>query len=108
MKVYPTEAIETFSSRFLCNWGTSFSKTVFECSVALHHSPPILGDLPTQVELAGAKPVYIDTRENAYRFSADLFDKAITAATKAIIINSPMASKSSSMRLSSRPPISQG
>jgi hypothetical protein len=26
MKVYPTEAIETFSSRFLCNWGTSFSR----------------------------------------------------------------------------------
>jgi aspartate aminotransferase len=44
---------------------------------------------PTQVELAGAKPVYVDTRQTAYKLSADIVDEAITAATKAIIINSP-------------------
>jgi aspartate aminotransferase len=44
---------------------------------------------PAQVELAGAKPVYVDTRQSAYKLSADIVEEAITAATKAIIINSP-------------------
>ncbi len=44
---------------------------------------------PTQVELAGAKPVYIDTRRADYKLPADLVEAAITVATKAIIINSP-------------------
>ena len=44
---------------------------------------------PTQVELAGARPVYVDTRRADYKLSADLVEEAITAATKAIIINSP-------------------
>jgi aspartate aminotransferase len=44
---------------------------------------------PAQVELAGAKPVYVDTRQTAYKLCADQVEEAITAATKAIIINSP-------------------
>ena len=44
---------------------------------------------PAQVELAGAKPVYVDTRQAAYKLSAHLVEEAITAATKVIIINSP-------------------
>jgi aspartate aminotransferase len=44
---------------------------------------------PAQVELAGAEPVYVDTRQTAYKLSADIVEEAITAATKAIIINSP-------------------
>jgi aspartate aminotransferase len=44
---------------------------------------------PAQIELAGAKPVYVDTRQTAYKLSADLLEGAFTAHTKAIIINSP-------------------
>jgi aspartate aminotransferase len=44
---------------------------------------------PAQVELAGAKPVYVDTRRSAYKLSAHHVEEAVTVATKAIIINSP-------------------
>jgi aspartate aminotransferase len=50
---------------------------------------PFWVTFPAQVELAGAKPVYVDTRQTAYKLSADHVDEAITPATKAIIINSP-------------------
>jgi aspartate aminotransferase len=44
---------------------------------------------PTQIELAGGKPIYVDTRATAYKLSAAVLEKAITTATKAIIINTP-------------------
>lgn len=44
---------------------------------------------PAQVELAGAKPVFVDTREAGYRLLPPDAEKAITAGTKAIIIKSP-------------------
>jgi aspartate aminotransferase len=44
---------------------------------------------PAQVEIAGAKPVFVDTRETGYRLTAEGLEKAMTAATKAVIINSP-------------------
>ena len=45
--------------------------------------------LPAQVELAGAKPVFIDTRRSGYRLTAESVEAAVTPATKAVIINSP-------------------
>src|SRR3984893_15016311 len=44
---------------------------------------------PAQVELAGATPVFVDTRETGYRLTADALGRVVTAATKAVIINSP-------------------
>jgi len=44
---------------------------------------------PAQVEVAGAKPVFIDTAKTGYRLTADDLEKAITPATKAVILNSP-------------------
>jgi aspartate aminotransferase len=44
---------------------------------------------PAQVELAGAKPVFVDTREAGYQLRVEDFEKAVTAATKAAIVNSP-------------------
>ena len=44
---------------------------------------------PTQVELAGAKPVFIDTATHGYRLTAEAFERALTSATKAVIINTP-------------------
>jgi aspartate aminotransferase len=44
---------------------------------------------PAQVELAGAKPVFVDTRETGYRLTAEGLERVVTAATKAVIINSP-------------------
>jgi aspartate aminotransferase len=44
---------------------------------------------PAQVEMAGAKPVFVDTRKSKYKLTAEDLEKAITLATKAVIINSP-------------------
>lgn len=44
---------------------------------------------PAQVEIAGARPVFVDTRETGYRLTAEGLERAVTAATKAVIINSP-------------------
>jgi aspartate aminotransferase len=44
---------------------------------------------PTQFELAGAIPIFVDTKAAGYRLIATDIEKAVTAATKAIIINSP-------------------
>lgn len=44
---------------------------------------------PTQVEICGAKPVFLDTRETGYRLLARSVEQLVTPRTKAIIINSP-------------------
>ena len=44
---------------------------------------------PAQVELSGARPVFVDTRGTDYRLTAERLDRAVTTATKAVIINSP-------------------
>jgi aspartate aminotransferase len=45
---------------------------------------------PEQVKLAGGVPVYIDgLEENQFKISAEQLKNAITARTKAVIINSP-------------------
>ncbi len=44
---------------------------------------------PAQVEIAGARPVFVDTRGTGYRLTAEGLERAVTPATKAVIINSP-------------------
>jgi aspartate aminotransferase len=44
---------------------------------------------PAQVEVAGAQPVFVDTAKTGYRLTAEDLKKAITPATKAVILNSP-------------------
>ena len=44
---------------------------------------------PTQVEIAGANPVFVDTKPRGYRLLAEDIEKRITPRTKAVIINSP-------------------
>lgn len=44
---------------------------------------------PSQVELAGGRPVFIDTRRSGYRLLAADVERAVTAKTKAIVINTP-------------------
>jgi aspartate aminotransferase len=44
---------------------------------------------PTQVEIAGAKPVYVDTRPRGYKLMAADIEAMISPKTKAVIINSP-------------------
>ncbi|MFJ2366923.1 pyridoxal phosphate-dependent aminotransferase [Pseudomonas sp. NPDC087697] len=44
---------------------------------------------PTQIELAGGKPVLVDTKPDNYKLTADLVSAAITPSTKAILINTP-------------------
>lgn len=44
---------------------------------------------PTQIELAGGKPVLVDTRVDHYQLSAERVAAAITPNTRAILINTP-------------------
>lgn len=44
---------------------------------------------PAQVELAGAQPVFIDTRPTGYHLMASQVENALTPKTKAIILNTP-------------------
>jgi aspartate aminotransferase len=44
---------------------------------------------PAQVEVAGAKPVFVDTAKTGYRLTAEELEGAISPATKAVILNSP-------------------
>jgi aspartate aminotransferase len=44
---------------------------------------------PTQVELAGATPVFVDTRRTGYHLEVDAIAQAVSARTKAIILNTP-------------------
>jgi aspartate aminotransferase len=44
---------------------------------------------PAQVEVAGARPVFINTAKTGYRLRAEDLEGAITPATKAVILNSP-------------------
>lgn len=44
---------------------------------------------PTQVELAQGRPVFVDTRPAGYQLLAREVEKAISARTRAIVINSP-------------------
>jgi aspartate aminotransferase len=44
---------------------------------------------PAQVQLAGANPVFVDTTTTGYQLAPEYLERAITPATKAVIINSP-------------------
>lgn len=44
---------------------------------------------PAQVRLAGAKPVFVDTMRTGYQLAPEDLEKAISPATKAVILNSP-------------------
>lgn len=44
---------------------------------------------PTQVEIAGATPIFVDTKRNSYSLKATAVKEAITDSTKMIIINTP-------------------
>jgi aspartate aminotransferase len=44
---------------------------------------------PAQVQLAGASSVFVDTARTGYQLTSEDLERALTAATKAVIINSP-------------------
>lgn len=44
---------------------------------------------PAQVEIAGAKPVFIDTKPTGYHLLASHVERALTPQTRGIIINTP-------------------
>ena len=44
---------------------------------------------PAQVQLAGASPVFVDTARTGYQLASEDLERAITPATKAIIIKGP-------------------
>ena len=50
---------------------------------------PYWTTFPTQIRLAGATPVFLDTASTDYRVHPSDVEKAITSRTKAIIVNSP-------------------
>ncbi|MBP5177205.1 MAG: pyridoxal phosphate-dependent aminotransferase, partial [Clostridia bacterium] len=44
---------------------------------------------PELVKVCGAKPVFIDTKQDGYRLTGKAFGQAITSKTKMLILNSP-------------------
>ncbi|MDX8044862.1 aminotransferase A [Gracilibacillus sp. S3-1-1] len=50
---------------------------------------PVYPGYEPLIKLAGGKPVFVDTRKNQFKLTADLIEKAITSKTKAIIIPYP-------------------
>jgi aspartate aminotransferase len=50
---------------------------------------PFWVTLPAQVQMAGANPVFVDTTKTGYQLDPEDLERAITPATKAVIINSP-------------------
>lgn len=50
---------------------------------------PYWTTFPTQIRLAGATPVFLDTATTDYRLDPSNVEKAITSRTKAIIVNTP-------------------
>jgi aspartate aminotransferase len=44
---------------------------------------------PPMIEMTGAKPVIVDTRQNRMHLTADMVKEAITPRTRGIVINSP-------------------
>jgi aspartate aminotransferase len=44
---------------------------------------------PAQVQLAGANPIFVDTVRTGYQLAAEDLERAISSATKAVIINTP-------------------
>jgi aspartate aminotransferase len=50
---------------------------------------PFWVTFPAQVQMAGANPVFVDTTKTGYQLDPEDLERAITPATKAVIINSP-------------------
>ena len=50
---------------------------------------PYWTTFPAQVALAGARPVFVDTRANGYVPRPEDLEKAATPATRAIVVNTP-------------------
>ncbi|KAA0987968.1 pyridoxal phosphate-dependent aminotransferase [Pseudomonas sp. ANT_J12] len=50
---------------------------------------PYWENSPTQILLAGATPVYVDTRGNDYRLTCKAVERALSPRTKMIVINTP-------------------
>ncbi|HFE65602.1 MAG TPA: pyridoxal phosphate-dependent aminotransferase [Caldithrix sp.] len=63
----------------------ALAETGDEVVVAL----PYWVSYPQQIKLAGATPVFIDTRESNFKITPSLLEKHLTPNTKAIILNSP-------------------
>ncbi len=63
--------------------------TLFEAGDEVLCPGPYWVSYPPMIEIAGATPVIIDTRETGMKLTADLVKEAITERTKGIIINSP-------------------
>ncbi|MEO8491955.1 aminotransferase class I/II-fold pyridoxal phosphate-dependent enzyme [Pseudomonas sp.] len=50
---------------------------------------PYWETLPTQIRLAGAIPVFVDTQAQSYRLTCEAVEKALTPRTTMIVINTP-------------------
>lgn len=50
---------------------------------------PYWETLPTQIQLAGATPIFVDTRDDNYHLSCRAVEMALTPRTRMIVINTP-------------------
>jgi aspartate aminotransferase len=63
--------------------------TLFEAGDEVICPAPYWVSYPPMIEIAGAKPIIVDTRQTGMKLGADMVKEKITARTRGIILNSP-------------------
>ncbi|MFT8320912.1 MAG: aminotransferase A [Bacillus sp. (in: firmicutes)] len=64
-------------------------RTILEEDVEVILPGPVYPGYEPIIKLCGAEPVYVDIRENAFRFTAELIKKHITDKTRCIVLPYP-------------------
>lgn len=64
-------------------------RTILEPEVEVILPGPVYPGYEPIIKLCGAKPVYVDIRENDFRFTADLIEQHITEQTRCIVLPYP-------------------
>lgn len=92
--IYAEYGLKTTPDNVIISCGAKHSLynlflTLFEHGDEVICPAPYWVSYPPMIEIAGAKPVIVDTRDNGMKLTADIVKKAVTKNTRGIIINSP-------------------
>jgi aspartate aminotransferase len=92
--IYADYGLKTTPDNVIISCGAKHSLynlflTLFEHGDEVICPAPYWVSYPPMIEIAGARPVIVDTRDNGMKLTADVVKKAVTNRTRGIIINSP-------------------
>lgn len=92
--IYAEYGLKTTPDNVIISCGAKHSLynlflTLFEHGDEVICPAPYWVSYPPMIEIASAKPVIVDTRDNGMKLTADIVKKAVTKNTRGIIINSP-------------------